>query len=311
VVAVSLTTTNSRQEATSMTQRPSSSELRDAALAHAARGWHVFPLIPGIKRPAIKNWETRATTDPDRVAGCWAHGPYNIGIATGPSGLLVVDLDKPKHADDNPPPAWDERGVIDGADVLTLLAADAEQPYPGDTFTVGTPTGGQHLYHRAPGGIALRSTAGKLGWKVDTRGHGGYVVAPASVIDDEPYRVLTDREPADLPAWLLDALRPKATHRTAPPTVHAPGSAGAYAAAALRNEVALVATAPEGGRNATLVRAARALGRFVATGELDRWAVERALKEGASSAGLPDRESAPSITSALDWSITHNTGKAA
>ncbi|MFJ8738302.1 bifunctional DNA primase/polymerase [Embleya sp. NPDC127516] len=285
--------------------------LKTAALAAAERGWHVFPLVPGIKRPAVKDWETRATTDPGRITRCWDHAPYNIGLATGPSGLVVIDLDMPKHAHDDPPPAWNERGAAHGADVLTLLAADAEQPYPGDTFTVATPTGGQHLYHRAPNGLALRNTAGRLGWRIDTRAHGGYVVAPGSVVDEQPYRIVTDREPAELPTWLLEMLRPKRAPRRIPPTPNTPVGASAYASAALRNEVALVAGTQEGTRNAALVRAARALGRFVATGDLDRHTVENDLTAAASCAGLTENESRPAITSALNWSIAHNSGKAA
>ena len=72
--------------------------LLSAALDYAARGWHVFPLRPGQKRPALQSdWEGRATTDPDRIRGCWEHDDYNIGIACGPSGLVVVDLDTPKE----------------------------------------------------------------------------------------------------------------------------------------------------------------------------------------------------------------------
>ncbi|WOT34269.1 bifunctional DNA primase/polymerase [Streptomyces coeruleorubidus] len=73
-----------------------------AALDAASRGWHVFPLIPGAKRPAIRDWETRATTDRERISRCWTHAAYNVGIATGPSGLIVVDLDTPKGPDDTP-----------------------------------------------------------------------------------------------------------------------------------------------------------------------------------------------------------------
>ncbi|MFE2869781.1 bifunctional DNA primase/polymerase [Embleya sp. NPDC059259] len=285
--------------------------LKTAALAAAERGWHVFPLARGAKRPAIARWEERATTDPDRIARFWDHAPYNIGLATGPSGLVVIDLDMPKHAHDDPPPAWNERGVTDGADVLALLAADAEQPYPDDTFTVATPTGGRHLYHRAPDGARLRNTAGRLGWKVDTRAHGGYVVAPGSVVDDRLYRVLTDREPAEFPAWLLGMLRPEPARRRIPVMPHTPVGASAYASAALRNEVALVAGTQEGTRNAALVRAARALGRFVASGDLDRRRVENDLTAAASCAGLTENESRPAITSALNWSIAHNSGEAA
>ncbi|HUK72594.1 MAG TPA: bifunctional DNA primase/polymerase [Streptosporangiaceae bacterium] len=34
-----------------------------------------------------------ATTDPQRIRGCWARGGYNIGAVTGPFGLVVIDLD--------------------------------------------------------------------------------------------------------------------------------------------------------------------------------------------------------------------------
>ncbi len=83
-----------------------------AALDAAARGWPVIPLRPGTKRPALHGeaacprtgpcvdghlkWERRATTDPDRICAAWSQAPYNIGIATGPAGLVVVDLDMPK-----------------------------------------------------------------------------------------------------------------------------------------------------------------------------------------------------------------------
>ena len=79
------------------------SALLNAALAAADRGWHVFPLTPGTKRPAVRDWENRATLDPDRIRRCWAAGLFNIGIACGPSRLLVLDLDVPKHAGDFPP----------------------------------------------------------------------------------------------------------------------------------------------------------------------------------------------------------------
>src|ERR1700733_14287500 len=95
-----------------------------AALNAAARGWHVFPLRPGTKRPARPDHdeqhcdgtdprccdghtggEHRATPDPARIRRGWADEPYNIGIACGPSRLVVVDLDTPKPGD-TPPPEW-------------------------------------------------------------------------------------------------------------------------------------------------------------------------------------------------------------
>lgn len=42
--------------------------------------------------------EDRATVDPDRIRRAWADRTFNIGVATSPSGLVVVDLDMPKQA---------------------------------------------------------------------------------------------------------------------------------------------------------------------------------------------------------------------
>jgi hypothetical protein len=73
--------------------------------------------------------------------GRWWRLPYNIGIATGRSGLVVVDLD---HGQGEPAPEQFS-GARDGLDVLTRVAAAAGAPVPTDTFTVLTPTGGRHL----------------------------------------------------------------------------------------------------------------------------------------------------------------------
>jgi hypothetical protein len=72
-----------------------------------------------------------------------------------------------------------------------------------------------------------------------------------------------------------------------------------------------VANAPEGTRNRALLRAARALGRFIPSGDLTRMEIEDALKRGAESAGLLPREYWPTITAALDWSIRNNPPNAA
>ncbi|MFJ6816530.1 bifunctional DNA primase/polymerase [Streptomyces avermitilis] len=75
----------------------------------AQRGRHVIPLRPNDKRPAghaeqycpatgrcadgHKTPEQRATTDVELLIAAWAQAPYNVRIATGPSGLRVIDLD--------------------------------------------------------------------------------------------------------------------------------------------------------------------------------------------------------------------------
>jgi hypothetical protein len=62
------------------------------ALSLAARGWHIFPCAPGGKHPALHDsWKQLATIDPARIGRWWRSIPYNIGIACGPSDLVVVE----------------------------------------------------------------------------------------------------------------------------------------------------------------------------------------------------------------------------
>ena len=105
-----------------------------AATAAARRGWAVFPCRPGDKRPAVDRWEQRACNDPDLVARYWPSSRHNFGIATGPSGLVVLDLDNHGEL----PEEWQLPGVHDGRDVLAQLCEWAGQPWPS-TYMVATP----------------------------------------------------------------------------------------------------------------------------------------------------------------------------
>lgn len=283
------------------------------ALAHAGRGWHVFPLRPADKRPALRNdWESRATaTDRARVWRCWNHAPYNIGIACGPSNLVVVDLDRPKPGQ-TPPPAWALPGVNDGADVLAVLCERHGQPFPYETHTVRTASGGMHLYFTAPPGVRLRNTAGRLGWLVDTRAHGGYVVAAGSTLDTGAYITVYDIDPAPLPGWLAELLaaddRPAAPVRL--PTLDGPHAAG-YAGAALRAEVQHVLDAQPGTRNHTLNAAAFALGQLAAAGALPEGLVYDCLTAAGQTIGLTARECEATITSGLRSGARKPRGSAA
>lgn len=233
-----------------------------SALHLAARGWHVFPITPGAKKPpAVDRWETRASTDPDQITRWWHRMPYSIGIATGPSGLVVVDLDtrKPRQ----PVPAqWATLGIHSGAAVLQALARQHHTTI-APTYTVSTPSGGWHLYYTAPAGAALRNTQAVLGWKVDTRAHGGYVVAPGCPVPPRGYELAHDRDPVELPSWLHQSLIPKLTPTPSSPAVAAATNHNGYTLAALRGETQRVRTAPPGQHNATLCRAAYALGQLV------------------------------------------------
>ncbi|MCI3152942.1 DNA primase [Streptomyces sp. GB4-14] len=283
-----------------------------AALDAAERGWAVLPLRPGDKRPALhgedvcpgigdcvgghRKWEERATIDPDRIRRAWGELPFNVGIATGPSGLVVVDLDMPKRKSSTDTPS--------GVTTFTALCERAGQVVP-TTRTVRTASGGVHLYFTAPADLRLGNTAGRLGKRIDTRAWGGYVVAPGSITRAGTYALLNDMPPAPLPEWLSAHLtgRHAARALTAAPSAV---RASKYAAAGLNAETASVRQAPEGERNATLLRAARALGRFVAWGDLPREQVEEALQLAGEQAGLSPQSCMATIRSGLNWSIARN-----
>jgi hypothetical protein len=118
--------------------------------------------------------------------------------------------------------------------------------------------------------VELRNTAGLLGWKIDTRGHGGYVVAAGSVTTAGRYRLIDERPPVPLPSWLLQRLRatPPPATPSGPLRTRHPGRRGCYLAAALRAETARVQEALPTRRNACLYIASVALGQLVAGGSL-------------------------------------------
>jgi hypothetical protein len=251
------------------------------ALHFAARGWHVFPIAPGAKKPPVLNrWETQASTDPDQISRWWQRARYNIGIATGPSGLVIVDLDTPKLGE-TVPDRWAALGISSGAGVLRALARQHDTTVT-PTFAVSTPSGGWHLYYTAPAGVPLRNSQAVIGWKIDTRAHGGYVVAPGSLVPPGGYELVDDRDPTELPSWLHQALTPKPPAGLSTSAVVAAANPSSYVCAAVRGECQRVRTAPPGQHNAVLCRAAYALGQLVSAGLLDHDTARAELTTAAS-----------------------------
>ncbi|MFG2002088.1 bifunctional DNA primase/polymerase [Spirillospora sp. NPDC048911] len=308
-----------------------SRRLTTAALDYARRGWRVFPVRPDAKKPPAlhsqtacpatgpcasghRKWEDRATTDPARITAAWGHAPYGVGIACGPSGLVVIDLDVPEPGEE-PSERWALPGVGDGADVLAVLAERAGAVVDFDTFAVATPRGGMHLYYTAPTGSRIGNRAGDrgtgLGWKVDVRGWGGYVLAPPSTNTGRPYRLIHDTAPAPLPPWLTGLLT--ATPPPSPPlecpssSAEGIGDLSAYARTALQGERQRVADAQPGGRNHALNKAAYNLGRLIGAGLLTTEQATAHLTDAAAThlgaGGLTPAEIATTITSGLTAGI--------
>lgn len=160
-----------------------------SALRLAKAGSKIFPVKPNSKEPAIKGWQTEATSDPDKIGAWWKDNPnYNIGIHT--IDRLVVDLD----VKDGGLETW--RDLVESRELL-----DEERP---ETETVRTPSGGFHLCFSLPPGQQVGNSVRKLGPGIDTRGKGGYVLGPGSSIDGKFYELVSGKKKAMYaPDWLL------------------------------------------------------------------------------------------------------------
>ena len=279
-----------------------------AAMEAARRGWAVFPCRPGDKRPAVPDWERRACADPERVARYWPSAQHNIGLACGPSRLVVVDLDTHSPLPDD----WRLPGVHDGRDVLALLAEWAGQPWPV-TYTVTTPTGGLHLYYTAPDGPGIRNSAARSARSSTSGAAAGTCWPRARCSTSAPTRTTrsaasslraaggtrwpTTATPEPLPAWLA-VLAADA----GPAARCAPGGRGRAAPGArLQGLIDTVRAGQEGDRNGPLYWAARRAAEMITAGEIDRGTAEEALVAAALEAGLRggEREARRTFASAM------------
>ena len=248
--------------------------LQVAAAMHAARGRHVFPCLPGDKPPAVDRWEQRACADPDRVRRYWPSGRHNIGVACGPSCLVVLDLDT--HG--TLPGDWHLPGIRDGKDVLAQICEWAGQDWPA-THTVATPSDGWHLYFTAPDDVQIRNSASLIGPMVDVRACGGYVVGQGSIIGARAYEALDADDPAPLPPWIARLL-------TRRPDARPPHGGHGTASGRLRRLADVVRDGKPGDRNGPLYWASCRAAQMITAGEVDPDAAEEHLVAAALEAGL-------------------------
>ncbi|QXJ19647.1 bifunctional DNA primase/polymerase [Actinomadura graeca] len=295
-----------RREDHALNQRPASSP-RQAAADAITNQWHIFPCLPNAKAPACTRGVRAATNDPSGITRHWTdHPDHNVGVACGPSHLVVLDLDMPK-----PGHVWDEgwlmrhawqtrqgcavvSGLNDGLDAFAAIAEQHDQPFPW-TYAVMTPRGGWHLYYRLAPGLRVRNSASKLAPLVDVRAEGGYVLAAGSVVNGRSYRRISLTSTIEpLPAWLFTLLRVEtpAIRRPLPPSRPVPVSGAADAVAAACEQLVRAA---EGERHTVLTTVTASL---AARGVLDADSAVQ-VRAAARQAGRTDREVDAAISSAL------------
>lgn len=172
--------------------------VRDEAHYYASRGWHVIPIRPGEKRPAIDAWVEHATTDHQLIDEWWtAHPNHGVGIVTGErSGIFALDVD-PQHGGDD-----------------TLADLEHEHGQLPDTIETITGSGGRHVLFAWPGWNP-GTNAQALGPGLDIRADGGQIVAPPTIHPNgRAYCWETAHDPHDglgptaAPEWFLALLQP-------------------------------------------------------------------------------------------------------
>ncbi len=249
-------------------------QVYQAALDYAKRGWRVLPVeSPAMggdgKKPLIKAWPDKATTNPNQIEIWWSKWPEaNVGLATG-EGLVALDIDSDLGEE-------------------SLMALESDLGKLPDT--VESHTGrGRHLLFRCS-----RPLPNRVGIApgIDLRGERGFIVAPPSMhkrgvryvweLSSGPDQIEIPEMPE---AWVEDVAQPAsgadgATGAHISASLPSPASGalvGEQRAAPLRQQAPLqqgerALLIPVGQRNDTLYRYACALRKWGAG--------EAALKAG-------------------------------
>lgn len=256
-------------------------------ISYCKHKWPIHPL--NGKVPILKNWQRRASTDPDVVMQWFSKWPKAaVGIVTGfVSNLLVLDIDGQEG---------------------TNSIADLALP---DAPTVITARG-YHYYFRFPSELQnTPTTRTRLFPGIDTRGRGGFIVAPPSIHESEhQYKWLIPPGGTlpEVPAWLIQKLKPNHKSNYKFPPIIKYGKLSRYTHAALRNESEAVALAPEGTRNTRLNLAAFSMGTLISACGMDVKEVTESLMQAAISSGLSREEIDKTILSGLTAGMKHPRG---
>lgn len=245
-------------------------KLLAAALAYAARGIFVVPTRRKV--PLTPRGVHDGSIDADTIRSWWSRWPdAGIAIATGASGIVAADIDVKNGTDGN---------------VTLARLEESIAPLP-PTAASATPSGGRHLWFKAPLGIELRQSIGKVGTHdasgVDIRAGSSLCTAPPTT----GYAWIDRHSLAPLPEAWVQAIMPKPRVIHTEPAWRASTTddynrARSYCVRAMQDEARELASTAPGMRNAQLWKSAAALGGLVASGGLHTSEIEAALSWSCS-----------------------------
>jgi len=167
----------------------------DGALYLFNLGYKVFPIRENKKTPSFNNWQDWAkTADEKKIRNYATAQPMSNWGVFCDKDLLVVDIDNKNNKKGNE--NWNK-----------FVGADKEI---NNSLSVMTPTKGVHIYYKGQG----KTSANRLTKDVDTRGEGGYVIAPGSRIDNKAYEIYNDNVIQLLPSFVERKLDEKIKPKT-------------------------------------------------------------------------------------------------
>lgn len=189
-------------------------KLMQSALEYATRGWFVFPCreidgdlwtddkglthLPRAKSPYIAGGLNVASTDAALITAWWKKYPNAaIGCNCGKSGLFAFDLDCKDGRQ-----GWEN-------------FRDMGINHDGALHSI-TPSQGLHIIYTGQGKSSSNETTG-----IDTRGQGGYIILPPSLIIGKGDYIQADdwnRTPIKIGDGVIERMFPPKEAR--PPSVH-------------------------------------------------------------------------------------------
>jgi putative DNA primase/helicase len=198
---------------------------------YAKKGWVLLP-VHGItldgrctcgkphgdakdvgKHPALNNWNSEASSDPEVVAKWYEQNPdYNIGVFCKPSGFFAIDID-PRSGGDESFDILEARA--EGAIIPTIEAQTGAYTVNGKTVR------GRHLIYKCDPNEKFLGNLSKEGLKGIDIKHNGYILlSPSRHFSGISYDWKPGHAPwnfpdgpAQAPEELLAVLRAKAVRR--------------------------------------------------------------------------------------------------
>ncbi len=165
--------------------------MKDHIKRYCSLGFKIFPVLiyldkdrKVVKQPAIKDWQTLASSDVDTCLKTLFVGKFDgIGVVCGQSsGITVIDLDV--------------KNGNNGMESLEMRGISLP-----NTWEALTPSGGRHRFFAY--NPALGNLVGVLAG-VDIRNDGGFIVlSPTAFPDGKEYEWLSDQAPWE---WTLAEL---------------------------------------------------------------------------------------------------------